>query len=169
MEFPVGTKGPPVSLSQGRELLTISSSSSKLGRELTIKRKGWWSSKLQTLTREVWSSARPSEGKENFSTRSSETKRELTPGLVRKDNFFLASSFTFWEVFLLILRRCRRELARSEHGQNSSSLQNNVQVFYLILDMKRASSQKTDRPLQLHEKQDLRARLSRQEATSFCR
>jgi len=39
MELSVGTKGPHFSLSQGRELLTISSSSSssKLGRELTIK------------------------------------------------------------------------------------------------------------------------------------
>ena len=80
VELSVGTKGPPVSLSLGRELLTISSSSSsKLGRELTIKKKGWRSSKLQTLTREVWSSSRPSEGNEKPSTRSSETSRELTP------------------------------------------------------------------------------------------
>ena len=79
-ELSVGTKGPPVSLSQGRELLTISSSSSKLGRELTIKRKGWRSSELQTLTREVWSSPRSSEGYEKPSSRSSETGRELTPG-----------------------------------------------------------------------------------------
>ena len=81
VELSVGTKGPPVSLSLGRELLTISSSSSssKLGRELTIKKKGWRSSKLQTLTREVWSSSRPSEGNEKPPTRSSKTSRELTP------------------------------------------------------------------------------------------
>ena len=53
VELSVGTRGPLFSLSQGRELLTISPSASKLGRELTIKKKRWSSSELQTLTREV--------------------------------------------------------------------------------------------------------------------
>ena len=56
----VDKKKALVFFSQRRELLTISSSpSSKHGRELTIKKKGWNSSKLQALTREVWSSPRP--------------------------------------------------------------------------------------------------------------
>ena len=60
----VGKKKTPVSLSQGRELRTISSSSSRHGgRELTIKKKGGSSSKLQTLTIEVWSCVRLATGK----------------------------------------------------------------------------------------------------------
>ena len=65
----------------------------------------------------------------------------------------------------------RREFLSGEKMQESSllvnissSLQNNVQVFHLILDKGRASShvirkkrtppQNTDRPFQLHEKQE---------------
>ena len=51
-----------VLISQGRKLLTMSSCSSAHGRKLTIKKRRWSSSKLQTLTREVWSSLRPSKG-----------------------------------------------------------------------------------------------------------
>ena len=61
----VDKRKTPFSLSQRRELLSISSSSSeKHGRELTIKKKGRSFSKLQSLTRQVWSSLRPSEGNE---------------------------------------------------------------------------------------------------------
>ena len=67
------------SLSQGRELLTISTSSSKHGREPTIGKKGWSSSKLQNLTREVRSSPRPAKRNKKPSTSSSGTRRELTP------------------------------------------------------------------------------------------
>ena len=56
-------------------------SSSKHGRQLTIKKKGWSFSKFQNLTREVWSSPRVSKGKEKPSTSSSETGRKLTPSL----------------------------------------------------------------------------------------
>ena len=64
-------------IGQGRELLTMSSCSSAHGRKLTIKKRGWSSSKLQTLTREVWSSLRPSKGNGEPFTSSSETRREL--------------------------------------------------------------------------------------------
>ena len=74
----VDKKKTPVLLSQRRELLTISSfSSSKYGR--VLKKKGWNSSKLQALTREVGSSPRPPKRNVNLFTSSSETKRELTP------------------------------------------------------------------------------------------
>ena len=63
MYFFVDKKKTPFFLNQKRELLTISSScSSKYGRELTIKKKGWNSSKLQ--------SAFPSVSKENFLSHS---------------------------------------------------------------------------------------------------
>ena len=66
----------PFSLSQGREFLTISScsSSSTQGREPTIKKKGWSSSKFQALARELWSSLRHSKGNEKSYTSSSEPK-----------------------------------------------------------------------------------------------
>ena len=78
-------RGPSNFLRNVRELLTISSSSSTQGRELMIKKKGWSSFKLPALTREVWSSLRPSKGDEKSSTSSSGTRSELNP------------SYSWWE------------------------------------------------------------------------
>ena len=71
-------EGTSFSLCQAQELLTISSSSSKLGRELTAKHNGFQTSNLDEKSGPR-SSPRPSEGNEKPSTRSSETTRELTP------------------------------------------------------------------------------------------
>ena len=71
--------GRAFSLSQGRELLTIPSSSSKHGRELTIKKTGWSSSKLQNLTIEVLSSLRPATGNEKPSTSSNVMRKTRAP------------------------------------------------------------------------------------------
>ena len=71
----------------------MSSCSSAHGRKLTIKKRRWSSSKLQTLTREVWSSPRPSKGNGEPFTSSSETRRtEYKLLLAREDSFFREES-----------------------------------------------------------------------------
>ena len=71
----VGTKGPPsLFVRRKSSFLTISSSSSKLGRELTVKHNGFQTSNLDKRSLVL---PGPSEGNEKPSTRSSETRREL--------------------------------------------------------------------------------------------
>ena len=88
------------------EFLTISSSSSKHGRELlTVKNNGF---QTQSLTREVCPFPRPSQ--EMRSPLRDPLKQEESSLLVifGKKSFFVESSFTFWQVFILTSRRLKR-------------------------------------------------------------
>ena len=90
------------------EFLTISSSSSKHGRELlTVKNNGFQTSVLDQrslvlprgLQKEMRSPLRDPLKQEESS---------LLVILVREESFFLESSFTFWQVFILTSRRLKR-------------------------------------------------------------
>ena len=79
VEFPVGTTGPPVSLSEGRELLTILLLLFKTWQRAYDQKKRMEVLQTSNLDKRSLVLRAASEGKEKFSTRYSEARRKLTP------------------------------------------------------------------------------------------
>ena len=135
----------------------MSSCSSAHGRKLTIKKRRWSSSKLKTLTREVWSSPRPSKGNGEPFTSSSETRRtESKLLLAKEDSFFREeSSLPLGGGRDPPTREDRAPLASEQeslllhlrHEETESFLQSNATE-------QSSFSKKTDRPHQDIEKEE---------------
>ena len=148
---------------------------------VTVKKKGWSSSKLQTLAREVWSSLRPSTGNEKAlprPLRQEENSLQVTLGK-RKE-------LLVGRELLYLLTSLHPNLKKTEESSllvtmdkvlQSSVATSSALPLYFILDEKRAYSnvvRKTRAPSQnsrqapptSRERRGLRLPLSRQKETS---
>ena len=90
------------------EFLTISSTSSKHGRELlTVKNNGFQTSILDQRSL-VRSRGLRKEMRSPLRDPLKQQESSLLVILVREESFFLESSFTLWQVFILTSRRLKR-------------------------------------------------------------